>query len=286
LFHGTTGFVSPLWERVATYLSVGLILFGLPFGLLQTWRHYRKRGEVLILAGAAVLYPASQALRFTAAGSEAGIRATEFLFLGVAFVLAVAVVRYWLSPTRRGRLIAPVLGAITIIFIGQLIAGEGPTWIRTPGPYLVSGDERSIEPEGITAAQWTLAYLGPDHPMVSDRVNTFLMNSYGNQQAYTDGNIPLVPDLLFTSLQFGPEEEMMLQQDKLQYLVVDHRLSTHLPWVGTYFGDDPPPITQPIPLAALTKFDNVKNVSRVFDSGDIVIYDVSVLSGQRSPPVP
>ncbi len=282
LFHSNTGFVTPLWERVATYMSVALILLGLPFGLFQIWRYYRTRAVVLILAATAFGYPASQALRLTPAGGEAGVRATEFLFLGIAFVLAVGITRGRIASTLMRWQPMLILGMIGVIFVGQVIAGEGPTWDRTPGPYLVSADDRSIEPEGINAAIWARSYLGPGHQMGSDRTNTLLMDTYGNELAYTAGSTGIPVEPVFISLEFGSTEEAIMRQDQLQYLVVDHRLSTELPWVGTYFNDDQTQTTSLIPLAALTKFDNIKNVSRVFDSGDIVIYNVSAIS--NAPP--
>ena len=62
----------------------------------------------------------------------------------------------------------------------------------------------------------------------------------------------------------------------VQYLLVDLRLSTQLPAGGSYFPDDPQQgrHTAPIPRRSLTKFDGVPGIDRVYDSGDIVIYDV------------
>ena len=69
---------------------------------------------------------------------------------------------------------------------------------------------------------------------------------------------------------------------KVRYIVVDHRLSRALPSVGSgnYFERGEPGAgqhTTPIDPAALAKFDNLPLVSRVFDSGDIIIYDGGAL---------
>jgi len=287
LFHGNAGFVPPLWERVMTYASVALIVLGQPFGLLHIWRSHRTSAVSLVLAGAALAYPVSQALRFTQDGAETGVRATEFLFLGLAFVLAIGITKFWLSGVSNWRRSAMILSAVAIILVGQVIAGEGTDWVRIPGPYLVSADERSIEPEGIAAAEWARAYLGPGQRMGSDRVNTLLMATYGDEQAFTSvsANVPLEP--IFTSSEFGPDEVALLRQDKLQYLVVDRRLSTGLPLAGGYFNDDQVQVSKPIDPAALAKFDNVKNISRLFDSGDIIIYNVEAITDavpSNSPP--
>ena len=284
LFHNTSGFVVPLWERLLSYASVALILIGLLFGLFKILRSHRANVAILTLAVVAFGYPVSQAFRLTPAGAESGNRATEFVFLGVAFVLALFAVKFWSSHTPDWRRPVIILGAVSIICFGQLILGSGQPWALLPGPYLVSADNRSIEPEGITAAEWAKANIKPGQNVASDRINTLLMATYGDEHTITgtDANIPA--QQVFTSLHFGSGVISILQQDGIQYLVVDQRLSTSLPYAGTYFyltgasGQN----AQKIQLAALTKFDNVQNVSRIFDSGDIVIYNVGAIS---HPPV-
>jgi hypothetical protein len=72
-----------------------------------------------------------------------------------------------------------------------------------------------------------------------------------------------------------------LRQDDIRYLVIDRRLSTALPHVGTYveYGEqDTFRHTRPIDPAALAKYDGMPRVSRVLDSGDIAVYDVGALA--------
>jgi hypothetical protein len=157
--------------------------------------------------------------------------------------------------------------------------GGGQPWSLLPGPYLVSADNRSIEPEGITAAQWANTYLGTGERVASDRINTLLMATYGSEQVVTGTNANYPVAQVFTSLRFGSGVISILQQDGVQYLVVDHRLSTSLPYAGTYFNlTGSGQSAQQIQSAALTKFDRVQNVSRIFDSGDIVIYNVEAIT--------
>ncbi len=290
LFHNPSGFTVPLWERIMSIASVALILLGLPFGLYRIWQRYRMNAAVLALGIASLAYPVSQALRLTAAGAEAGSRATEFLYLGIAFVLAIGATEFWLSHTPGWRRSAVVLSLVGVLCFGQMILGSGQPWSLLPGPYLVSADARSIEPQGITAAQWANNYLGPGNRVASDRINTLLMATYGNQQVVTgsNGNSPV--SAVFDSLQVGPGVTAILQDDRVHYLVIDLRLSTSLPYVGTYFnfpasgGGQP---QKPLNRAALTKFDSVPGVSRIFDSGDIIIYDVGGLAnGTLTIPTP
>src|SRR5438876_4474347 len=279
LFQDASGLVAPLWERLMTYASIGLILLGLPFGLFWIWQRKRSNALALTLSVVAFAYPVSQIFRLTKAGAESADRATEFLFLSMAFILAIGVREFWLSRVLNWRRPEIVMGAIAVSFLGPTIAGSGPMWFRMPGTYLVIADPRSIEPEGISAAQWSDLYLGGGHRIAADRINGLLMASYGNEWI-VEGVYEVVPPVL-TSLQFEPKDKAILQQQRIQYLIVDRRLSTGLPRIGVYFEITASGIKQynkPIDPAALTKFDDVKNVSRLFDSGNIVIYDVEAIT--------
>ena len=284
LFQDSSGDVTPLWQRILAFLSVALIGLGLPFGLYQIWRHHRREAIMLTLACGAIAYPFSQALRLTAAGGEAGYRSVEFLFLGIAFVLAIVITRFWLSRSQRWWRSTLLVIGITVIFLGQLISGVGPPWALMPGPYLVAADQRSVEPEGITAAQWANQYLGPNRRIASDRINTLLLATYGDEWVVTSGNdVPVAP--IFISLHFGPYVVTILQQDQIQYLVVDSRLTTGLPHVGTYFNissSGEVQYTSPLDPAAIAKFQNVKQLDRLFDSGNIAVYDAQAISNGPS----
>lgn len=281
LFMTYSGQVAPPLERLTAFASVALILSMLPFGLLQIWRHHRANLVALVLALGALAYPASLALRLTQSGAEASNRASEFLFLPVAFVLSMGVVERWL-PGRSDRKRSMVFTAwATIIFLGGVVIGWAP-WARLPGPYLVVADPRSIERQSLTAAEWARDYLGPGNRIATDRTNRQRMGSYGEQHPVTAYGDRVEVSEVFFSLEVGPEEHDILKRGRVRYLVVDHRLSSGLPMVGVYFEQGEPDSfrhTTPLNPAALTKFDGLKNVNRLFDGGDVVIYDVGVLSG-------
>jgi hypothetical protein len=64
----------------------------------------------------------------------------------------------------------------------------------------------------------------------------------------------------------------------VRYIVDDYRLTRSLPWLGFYYyqlGEaNSPTYRRPIPVAAIAKLDRAPGISRVFDSGNIVIFDV------------
>jgi hypothetical protein len=288
LFHDGSGFVEPLWERVIAFASVGIITLGLPFGVFQIWRHYRANAVALALTIGAVAYPVSQLLRLVPAGTTTGARAQAYL--SVSVVLAVGVTYVWLFrlPKRwYSVVLAPAMAVIyiAVIFIGGWISATSPLWYRLPGPYLPSADHRSIEPESVAAAEWARSYLGPGHRMIGDITNMLLMATVGDEWIVTAANSEIIVSPVFLSQRFDPGVERALQRGRVQYIVVDRRLSTGLPRGGYYYDTAEPNrgrYTSPIDPAALAKFDGPQKVSRVFDSGDIVIYDVKAIANAPS----
>jgi hypothetical protein len=283
LFRSFTGQVAPPWEQFTGYASVVLILIGMPFGLLEVWRRFRASPLALALAIGSLAYPASLALRYTTRGAEMSNRASEFLFVAVAFVLALAAVGAWPASRPARRWSAAITAWAAVIFVGGLIVGWAP-WARLPGPYLVAADSRSIEPQGVAAAAWAHSFLGPDNRIATDRVNRLIMGSYGGQRPVTNAFDGVYTPGLFFSPDIGPAETDIVRRGRIQYVVVDRRLSSGLPMVGVYFEQGEPDTyrhTTPMDSAALAKFDGLQRASRVFDSGDLAIYDVGTLSHVR-----
>ena len=84
---------------------------------------------------------------------------------------------------------------------------------------------------------------------------------------------------VFITPDFGTGVKTTIRRGNIKYIVVDSRLSTGLPQVGFYYNTLEPKAmhyTVALDPADLTKFDGVQNVNRIYDSGNIIIYDVSV----------
>jgi hypothetical protein len=281
LFRGYGGQVAPVWEQAAGFGSVLLLLAVWPAGLLVLWRRYRHSSAVLALGLASVVYPASLGFRLTPLGAEGSNRAAEFLFLGLGLTVAVAIVELWLKRCHGWWRPAVFAGLVSVVFVGGVVVGW-PSWGRLPGPFLVSADTRSIEwqGQGMAAAQWAKTTLGPDHRMASDRINSLYLASYGEQRTVTLALDKVNASVVFFSTTVTPEDLDIIRRGRIQYLVVDRRLTTGLPLVGIYFEPgEPDSFKHDVPMdpAGVMKFDAVPGVQRVFDSGDIVVYDVGVL---------
>lgn len=277
LFKSGTGELAPLWERLTGFGAVGLLVLATPFGLYQIWRRYRGNAPAMLMGIIGVIYPFTLALRFTSRGWQIANRSSEFIFIAVAFVVAAGMVGFWLSRPSGRRLIPVMTALVTIVFMGGIIAGW-PPWGRLPGPYLASADTRSIEPQGILAATWSRQYLGPDNRMAADRVNRLLMGAYGVQDIITHLNDDIDLSVVYFAEKFTDKHRALLTSAQAEYLLVDERLSTMLPVLGVYFESGEPNSflhDTPIAPAALAKFYGIPGINRVFDSGDIKIYDVS-----------
>jgi hypothetical protein len=279
LFRGGVG-QAPLWDIVTGYASVALILLALPFGLWRFWPRRRADALALVLVGGALAYPVSLVLRLTQAGTETSNRSSEFLFVGIAFVLATMVVEWWVPRHTQWTWSVAFVTWAAIIFVGGITIGTAPS-ARLPGPYLVGADQRSVDAVSVTAARWANAYLGPGSRLFTDRTNRQLMGSYGGQDPQTGR--PDVPDMaeVFLSRRFDAVDREIIRAAKVHYLVVDRRFSDALPLVGYYYDASEPGAFQhkkPVPAEALAKFDHVRGVSRIFDSGAIVIYDVGAIA--------
>lgn len=260
---------NPLSERIISLLSVGLIASTLPFGLRMIWKKFRANALAVALGVASLGYYASLTIRLTERGAELTGRSWSFLFLPVAFVLAVAWVKYQpvFQNRRRVRLISITMAVL--LFVAGITSGWPPYWARLPGPYLVSAYERSIGPEGIAAAQWVRNAFGPNNRVAADFTNRDLMGTYGMQSPVYG-----LSWIYFLDNVNQDQVDRILQED-VDLIVVDYRLTTGLPLTGYYFEAGEPDAYQhstPMDAAALNKFDQISGACRVYDSGNIVIY--------------
>ena len=268
---------APLVERLLGLGSAGLIVLLLPFGLIEIWRKHREKVTALTLALAACLHPAMLLLRLTGGGWEISNRSSEFLFVGIGLLLALALVNLklpkWMT-LARARLAMPIL---LVLFFGGIMIGWSP-WMRLKWPYMVVADYRSIEPQGIQAAYWMRDTLGRYNVVASDRINNMLMAGLGEQNTVSGNGFTTAG--IFLQARLGQSELDVIRKAKINYLVVDKRLSTGFPKYGYYFQSwerNIWPYYSPVQQNVLEKWDYGTNINKVFDSGDLRIYDIGAL---------
>ncbi|HEX8067870.1 MAG TPA: hypothetical protein VF520_15225 [Thermoleophilaceae bacterium] len=265
---------TPLLERAAGFAAVLLALAGIALGARAVWRRFEPLAAALVTV--ALAYPLTLPLRLTEAGTEISNRASEFVFVGVALLGALALVE-----RRRAAFATPlVVAAAGIAFVGGVVIGTA-RWARLPGGYLVSADERSVEPEGRLAARWARQELGTRNRIFADRVNGLLMGSIGLQDPQVGEILGRPVSELLTAPTVDDDVRLAISADRIGYLVVDKRLATGLPEVGFYFEREEPGAyrhRRPLGLGGLVKYDLVCPVGRAFDSGDLVVYDTRRMS--------
>jgi hypothetical protein len=264
----------PLSNRLLAAVAVLTVSALVPLGWWQVWRRYRRHPWTVAMAVGSVTWYVVVAVRFTAAdGSELAGRAATFVFIPTTYIIAVAIGHLASTAIRwRARAVAAaVLVVVLLLLFDGLANGWPPYWERLPGPYLVAGFERSVEPDEIAAANWALEHLGPGNRFAADSGSYPVLGSYGDEDPVRD------VAYLYTSPVFTQSDASLAIIQSLRYVFVDQRLSQSLPASGQYFPVDPNAgkYTEPLSSADLDKFNSAAGVDRIYDSGNIVIYQLT-----------
>jgi hypothetical protein len=286
LFANSAGDAAIIHERIFAYGSVLILGIGLMFGFWMWWLKFRRNGLPTALTLIAVVYPALPVMRLSDGSWEMANRLSSFVFIGLAWVVALACM-YFPVPRKIFKLkqYAVVFG-LTIIFVGGIVAGSAPL-ARLPQPYRPAAQERSIDHESLMAADWARARLGADNRMAADRTLTTVFGSYGAQRMINNLSDQVSISGIFLNWDLSSDNEKLIQATQLRYLVVEKRITQVLPTLGFYFEDweqAEVPFAQPVNRSVLEKFDYYSSISRVYDSGDIVIYDLKgILDAPQIP---
>ena len=279
----------PVLMRLATLASLLLLSIGCATGFFRSlastaaggvrgWRAIqeilRRRWSDSRLVFATLLacaFPVSVAFRLTVTGWEMGNRMGTLAMVGAGLVAATGVVAFWegIWP-RGGRRLIP-MAALTMIAIGGITAGATDP-IR--GRYQVGADAGSVEPMAIETALWTKEHLGPGNRFVGDRVGRLLLAGYGRQDVMIDVAEGVSTGRVYSADALPPDDLWSLGTSKVDFMMVDMRLSTAPPLLGYYFDPWERSDDQRLSPRALLKFDDVKGIGRVYDNGWIKIFDV------------
>jgi hypothetical protein len=260
--------------RIAAVISVLALLGALVAGFVKTWRPSVRDGlqRALMLLGLG--YVVTLGLRATQGGTETSQRASEFVFLGIGFLAAMAIAS-WLGSRPSGRLRLGLTCLGTVVFLGGFIIGEPPQG-RQPGPFLISAERRSVSPEGLAAAEFAGRSLRPGSRILVDHANATLMASYGGLDPVrreVDG-VPI--SRVFFDPRFDRPARRVVLNGNIRYIVVDRRLSRSIPVQGSYYAFEEPlsfERRRPISRQALGKFSGVRGLTKVYANGPIEIYD-------------
>ena len=266
LFSSSGNNTIPIWQRFLAFGSVVLMILGLPLGFRTYLNRYRTSGIAFLLTLIGLIYFGILVLRLSPQTWEISNRASEFLFLGLAFLLAIGTLGMTgpqNAPWLR-RIIVPV--GIAIIFLGGVLSGWTPGLVFQQ-PSVVKADNALIVPQGQAVANWFLNELGPGNRIAADPTTSRLMLTYGDQLAFS-GSTPDVQDILNTPV-YARWQLQELQRYSIPYVVVDQRPITHNVIAAGSFD----PLDQPVATSAVDdKFNNILGVSQILDSGNLRVF--------------
>jgi hypothetical protein len=271
LFQGGNSNVAPtpLPARGVALLAVALLAAAAPFGLLALWRRYRREPFALLFGLAAIAFFGTLVLRLVPPAWETGNRLSEFLFVGLAFVVALAALAA-LARWGQRRWARPLLaGGLGLILVGGAITGW-PWDSQLARPLKISTAGATISSPPLAMAEWARD-LPDDARFAAATADAALLLDSGGKLAY-EGASPDVEDIL-------DEERLaswmipLLRENGIRYIAVDRREVASDTLRGYYFSrrDRDEPLR---PRSVVDKFDDVPGISRVYSNGPITVFEL------------
>ena len=253
--------------------------------LRRGWKRFEQGWILGAIAGSFAIF-AMLAYRVTSInGSQVYGRLSIFVWLMIGIVIAAGALISLKEPTpfpgpvakkqsrliRGGRAIVPIAALVSLAYLGGIESGWPAPWGRLPGPFLVSGFERASSDESNEAALWMLTYEGSGHRFASDLDAQIVFRTYGHQISAT-GRAATI----FYNPVISGQDGATLQAQQVQFLIVDFRDSQQLPLSGSYFASDPlaNEHKHPISVNALAKFASVPNISLLYASRNLQIFNI------------
>ncbi len=268
---GNTTPITPVPERVVAYVSLLILLVALPFGLRAVWRRHKWDPFACLLCLGSVGFFGALGLRFSPSAWEVANRLAEFLFIGLAFVVAYAVVSRLLN-LGRAWMPALVAGMAAVVMVGGAITGWPVDNVLSP-PVRAQFSGHTVPSEAFALGRWVGGELngarigaleGDARPimLLGDDGHVISGHTYKLDNFLTDWNIPA-------------SELFLLKARKVRYVVIDLRLRAGDVARAYGFSVHPPGGPRDILISpnVAAKFDRLP-VSRIYDSGTIYIYDL------------
>jgi hypothetical protein len=261
---------TPILARGIALLAVALLAAAVFFGLRTFWRRYRKQPFALIFAAASIAFFGTLVLRLAPAAWETGNRLSEYLFIGLAFIAALAGLQDW-RPRKwpwLGR--ASLTAGLGVILVGGAIAGW-PWELQLASPIRVSAEGRTISSEPLALAEWAKHNIASDERFGASTADARMLMAPGERVALT-GKTPDIQDIL-EEASFSGWELPLLRKEGIRYVVTDRREISSDATRGYSFairGKD----QELMPLATVTKFAELPDTTRIYSSGNISVYEL------------
>ncbi|MDA8330124.1 MAG: hypothetical protein M0027_02735 [Candidatus Dormibacteraeota bacterium] len=184
------------------------------------------------------------------------------------------------GSARRRRLSWVGVAAVVVLGLGGIAGGWPPFYARLPGPFLAEAWERSIDAHELDLATWAATRITHYNGVASDFITASVLGTLGHQ-----ANVGGLPQL-FLSSSFTAADARLVTEHRVTLVVVDQRLLRLRPEDGSYFSGSPGPGGQqePLPRPGLDKFSAIPGVSRIFDDGSLIVYDLTGSATTRAAP--
>jgi hypothetical protein len=274
---------TPAWERVVLVVyTLSCTLAALVCASIILSRAFHNRDRMLGLLGALNLaFPITLAAHFYPSVGALGDRASTFFFFPLALSCSLIIQRHPRVIRRpahsrnsfRPAVFIALIGGTTVIYLGSILLGSSPDWQRLPGPYLVSADVRTQDPETIAAVEWAAMNLPAGSTVVADRVPADLLAGKARLWPVFQPQQGLEPALLYFSAAWGVQQTAIVEGLHIDYLYVDTRLTNSLPYLRYYFYDGETTKPTRITVPDVAKFAHVPGLKAVYHHGPVTIYD-------------
>lgn len=287
LFKDSSGLASrSLDQYLLLYYAAALSVIVLVVVVLAYREGHYRLGPLLLLTAQSASIPLLLAARVVPKGGELYDRLSSFLFLPFSLVVGGFVAWFWwrephhLGFREHRRAVVIRLALVTLAsaaFIGGYVLGSGPNWARLPGPYMVSADTRSMDPETLAAVKWAREAMPAGSRIAADRVSSTLLASQAGLWPVMNGPNDTDAASLYFAPSWGQAETDAAADMQLRYLYVDRRLADELPHFGSYFIEGEANQGQQLTPEQLGKFDGAPGFRAIYRHGPVTIYDIEGL---------
>jgi hypothetical protein len=268
-------------EIILAFAGVLLVGAGIVYGALLLLRARGRRlagwlspdpagALTLVLAVGGIAWIGALALRAAPAAWEVANRSADFLFIAAALIMAQAATALADGGRRVKLRRAGVVACACLAFLGGTVLGW-ESYVRLARPTHVKVGDATIRPPSATVAAWAARNLPRSASIATDASSGRLLLQYGFRRVIA-GAGTAAEALRAAS---GDWKRDWLSDNAIDYVIVDRRPSSADTRVGLTFAR-PDELREPLfPAAAIGDFERMPGATRVFDSGDIVVYDVT-----------
>lgn len=272
---GAGAVVTPVWDRGLAVAALLLTAIGVFAGLLAVRRRLRQNAAFVLLSLAAPAYFAFYLARAAPGAWETANRSSEFCFIGVALMLALAAVGFARRARGASWARAGLALALVVVVAGGSVIGW-PQAVRLPRASEVAASGGTIVPEGTATAQFAAAALPRRTGILADTATGRQLLQAGFLKLLV-GRSPGAHDM-FELATFPTWQRQLLRRTQIRYVVFDRRTLSADGLTGYFFERQSQPDSL-YPSSVTQKFQRLQ-VPVVFSSGDIHVYDMRHLYDQ------